>query len=154
MKKITFRRPPPSNNPLERGETFFSKKHNPSARNFRWQQLAPRRTQPPANIKRSSSNAQPAALYILRTRNTNELCARKGGDIFPDLPLAHPSSGPNSTHEPEGYGRRFSYVHITEHLEGCTQQNISKDANRAPRRMHFAEHREGQIKSPKHTRLQ
>ena len=96
-----------------------------------------------ANIKWSSSNAQPAALYILRTRNTNELCARKGGDIFPDLPLAHPSSGPNSTHEPEGYGRRFSYVHITEHLEGCTQQNISKDANRAPRRIHTTKHLEG-----------
>jgi len=81
-EKITFRKATPSNNPLGRGETFFSKKHNPSAHNFRWQQLAPRRTQPAANIKRSSSNAQHPKLSKYFGQGTPTSYVRERGETF------------------------------------------------------------------------
>ena len=69
---------------------------------------------PKKNITRSSLETS--------KENLDEPCARKGGDVFLETPLAHPTS---------------------KHLEGCTQQGTSKDAhNKAPRRMHTSKHPE------------
>ena len=88
----------------------------------------------------------------LRTKSFDEPWARKGGDIFSNISLALHSSRHNSSHNPEGYGRRFPFahnkasrrMHTAKHLERCKQLSTSKDAhNKAPQRMRTTRHLDG-----------
>lgn len=68
----------------------------------------------------------PEAHQRLRKTSLDEPPARKGGDVFPETPLAHPSPRPNSTRSPQ------TRITHQKHLEGCTEKGISKDAQKQP----------------------
>ena len=69
-----------------------------------------------------------APLKALDEEFRRAICEKGGEMFFPNISLAHHLSSPNSTHDPEGYRRRFSFahnktprrMHTTKHLEGCT----------------------------------
>jgi len=99
---------------------------------------------------KNPKHISPEAHQRLRKTSLDEPPARKGGDVFPETPLAHPSPRPNSTRSPQTRGRRFYHtpkasrrMHRERHLEGCTKttrrmhrKNITKDAHQnAPRRI-------------------
>ena len=90
------------------------------------------------------------------------MCEKGGRRFFLTFPSHTAHRDPTLLTNPKYTGDVFP-SRTTKHLEGCTEQSTSKDAHnktsrrmrtKAPRRMHFVEHREGQIKSPKQTRLQ
>jgi len=83
----------------------------------------------------------PEAHQRLRKTSLDEPPERKGGDVFPETPLGHPSPRPNSTRSPQTRGRHFYHtpkasrrMHRERHLEGCTKTT---------RRMHREKHHEG-----------
>ena len=76
-----------------------------------------------------SNTRHPKHPQRLRTKSLDEPCARKGETFFPNISLAHHLSSPNSNHDPEGYGRRFSFAHNKASPRMHTQ-STSKDALR------------------------
>jgi hypothetical protein len=130
-----------------RGETFFLQKQNPCVHRLETHYLT--------NFGRNMlgrgdifletlKHTSPEVSQTLRTRTIVKSCARKGGDVFSELPSHIPHRGLKTTRSTQNLGRHLLFSHnsiiakhayIKKHHEGCTQE--------APRRMHTERHLEG-----------